>query len=109
VKNENILVMSEQVDFAPGIRTGEDYLQILKANYKRAPIRCEFGDEIAQYTIAGKVFYRLDIQMHGSNGIVYQSAVATKLGTHVLGFMFTGVNRQDVDGLVGTMNSVKFF
>ncbi|HLJ14752.1 MAG TPA: hypothetical protein VKV15_09670 [Bryobacteraceae bacterium] len=108
VKNENILVMAERVDFAPGIRTGEDYLRDLKANYRRAPLHYVFSDSITQYTIGGRQFYRLDNELQTPAAVVYQAIVSTKIGGHVLSFMFSSTNQQDLEGLVGTINSVRF-
>ncbi len=108
VKNENILVMAERVDFAPGIRTGQDYLLDLKANYRKAPLHYEFSDTITEYGVSGRQFYRLDDELQTPGSVVYQAIVSTKLNAHVLTFMFSTTNKQDLEGLVGTINSVRF-
>ncbi len=83
VKNENVLVMAERVDFAPGIQTGQDYLLALKANYRRAPLHYVFSDEISEYNFGGREFFRLDDELQTPGSIVYQSMFSTKVGTHV--------------------------
>ena len=108
VSNESIIVIAERVDFAPGIQTGEDYLLNLRAGYRSAALPNVFAEGISHYTIGGKQFFRLDSQMRKPAGMVYEAMVSTKLRTHVLSFIFSTMNKDDLDGLVGSMNSVTF-
>ena len=56
--NRGIQVMAENTAFAPGIRTGKDYLQVMEKNLAMGQIHFEFEGEPIEETLDGIVFCR---------------------------------------------------
>ena len=106
--NQSIQILAERVDFAPGIITGRDYLLNLKVAMKRGTLPVEFADDITEFTIGGKQFFRLDDQLHFPTAIVHQTFISTKLENHTLSFIFTSRSEEDLEMLVRTLDSLRF-
>jgi TonB family protein len=107
--NPGIIVMSEDVSFAPGVQTGKDYNLNVKMVVQRRhpdlkvlrePLECSFG---------GKPFSRMDITYEASSDkSIYQSIVSTIIERNVLSFIFTGEKPERLEQLVPTLNTLEF-
>ncbi len=106
--NPSVQVIAERVDFAPGIKTGKDYLLNLEAVMKRGTLQVEFADEITESVVGGKQFFRLDDQLHFPAAVIRQSVFSAKLGDSVVSFIFTAKTQQELDLLCATLDSLKF-
>ena len=106
--NQSIQVISERVDFAPGIRSGKEYLLILESTMKKGTVPVDFADDITEATFGGKQFFRLDDQLHFPSATLHQTFISTRLETHTLSFILTSMTQEDLEKLVSTLNSLKF-
>jgi hypothetical protein len=106
--NSSIQVMTEDVEFAPGIQTGKDYLLNLQVVMKRGTLPVEFPDDITEVTAGGKRFFRLDDELHFPAGTVHQAIFSAKLDKVVLSFIMTARSKEDLDTLCSTLDSLRF-
>jgi hypothetical protein len=106
--NSSVQVMAEDVAFAPGIKTGKDYLLVLEIGMKRGTLPVEFADNITEFTVEGRQFFRLDDQLHLGAVAAHQAFISTKVGKYILSFILTSASQQDLEMLAGTLNSISF-
>src|ERR1700741_2668114 len=102
--NPGVLVMAENVAYAPGITNGSDYLLNVRAILLKAgaqvlhkdPIECHF---------AGSEFFRddLDVQVNGVHLI--QTSFATLTKGYALIFIFLGEDQKSVDETAKAMET----
>jgi hypothetical protein len=106
--NPSIQVISERVDFAPGIRTGKDYLMNLEITMKKGTLPVDFAGNFTELTAGGKQFFRLNSELHFPTATVHQVIFSTKLDNSVLSFIFTSRTQEDLDMLCRTLDSLRF-
>jgi len=106
--NSTIEVKAEKMDWAPGIQSGKDYLLNMEAGLKRVPLPMEFGPGIPEVMIAGKPFYRLDVDMPIPIARIHLAYFSTRIGNQILSFVFTTVSKGDLDILCKTLDSLQF-
>ncbi len=106
--NSSIQVIAERVDFAPGIKDGRDYLLDLETQIKRGGVHPEFSENITEFTIGGKQFFRLDDDLRFPAGLIHQMYISTKLDKYILSFILTSRSQEDLNMLYNTLGSVKF-
>src|SRR5579862_2724393 len=106
--NSSIQVIAERVDFAPGIKDGKDYLLNLESQIKRGGVHPEFSDNITEFTIGGKQFFRLDNDLRFPIGLIHQMYISTKLDKFILSFILTSRSQEDLNMLYNTLGSLKF-
>jgi hypothetical protein len=106
--NSSVQVMAEDVGFAPGIKSGKDYLLVMEIGMKRGSLPVEFADGITEYTVDGRQFFRLDDQLHLATVAAHQAFISTKVGKYILSFVLTSGSQEDLEMLVGTLNSISF-
>jgi hypothetical protein len=106
--NPSIQIMAERVDSAPGAVTARDYLRNLEAVLKKSTVPLEIADNLAELTIGGKQFFRMDSDMHFPTALVHQSILSTKLENFVLSFVLTAGSAEELQQLRGTLDSLNF-
>jgi hypothetical protein len=103
-----IAIMSEDVGFAPGIRTGNDYLQnlirVLNASNMHSDIE---GEPIAR-EVGGRPFYRLHTILHVRDRLVYEAIWTTIIRGHALGFILAAGSPEDREFLEKTLTTLRF-
>ena len=108
VENQSVQLLAEDVRFAPGIRSGREYLlnvgQVLRA-MKTSP---EFDEKPKEVTYGGQTMYRMDITMKLPTKVIYQSMIATVLKGYGIAFAFTSYSPEGRDKLVKTLDSLQF-
>ena len=107
--NPGIIVMSDDISFAPGMQTSKDYNLSAKTLVEqhhpelrmiREPFECSFG---------GKPFSRMDITYEtGSGTSIYESLVSTMIERNVIFFIFVGEKPERLEQLVATLNTLEF-
>jgi len=106
--NPMIEIVSEDVGFAPGIRTGNDYLQNVLKGLKSSSLTVEVeGDPVAQEA-GGLQFYRLRIILHIKDKLIYEAFWSTIIKGHALGFVLAARSPEDRDLLEKTMTTLRF-
>ena len=107
VENQLVQILAEDIRFAPGVRSGKEYLlnvvRVLKS-MKTAP---EMDEEPKEVTYGGKILYRLDIVTKASAKTVYQSMIASVLKGYAVSFAFTSYSPEGRDKLVKTLESLR--
>ena len=106
--NSSIQVIAERVDFAPGIKDGRDYLLNLETQIKIGAVHPEFSENITEFTISGKQFFRLDDDLRFPAGLIHQMYISAKLDKYILSFILTSRSQEDLKMLYNTLGSLKF-
>jgi hypothetical protein len=106
--NDSIQVMSEDVSFAPGIRSGQDYLQLMSRNLAGSKVPMEFQGEPVEMSVAGQTFYRQDAILTVRSRQVYEAIVTTVLKEHALVFIFVTASDKNRAELEKTLDTVHF-
>lgn len=105
--NPGILVIAEQVDYAPGITNGKDYLLNLRTLLTKTG--CQFLlKEPLEYRFAGAQFFRDDSTAEVNGVHLLQSHFATLKNGYALVFIFIGGDQQGLDEMTKTMETVNF-
>ncbi len=104
--NDGVTVMSEDVSFAPGIKTGKDYLQIMARGLVASKVPMEFQGEPTEMTVAGQTFYRQNALLTVRTKQVYEAIVTTIVKEHALAFIFVGMSDESRSALVKTLDTV---
>lgn len=105
--NDAIQVMAEDVAFAPGIKTGREYLQLMGNNLKRSSVPLEMQGEPLPMSLAGLTFYRQDALLTVRTKTVYEAIVATITRQHSLVFVFVAGSDDDRNALVKTLQTIR--
>jgi len=107
--NPGIIVMAEDLSFAPGIQTAGDYLLRVKMALAPRHLELKILREPTDCLFGGKSFSRMDLSIETSTGtVVYESFVSTLLGRNALAFVFVGEKPERLDQLVPTLNTLEF-
>lgn len=105
--NDSIQLLSEDVRFAPGIKSGREYLVLMARNLKgHLPI--ELQGEPSQISVAGQAFYRQNALLTVRGKSVYEAFVVSILRQHALAFIFVGTTEQSRDELAKTLETLRF-
>src|SRR5260370_14025384 len=108
VENQLVQILAEDVRFAPGIRSGREYLLNVERALKAMKTNPEFDEEPKEVTYGGQTMYRLDITTKSPTKIIYQSMFATVLKGYGISFAFTSYSPEGKDKLVKTLDSLRF-
>lgn len=106
--NDSIQLLSEDVRFAPGVKSGREYLQLMAGSLKRSNLPIEFQGEPTTATAAGQTFYRQDILLTVRGKSVYEAFVVSIVKEHALSFVFVGSSEQSRDDLAKTLETLRF-
>jgi hypothetical protein len=106
--NDGIQVMSEDVSFAPGIKSGKEYLQLMARNLRAAKMPVELQRDPEEVSLAGQTFYRQNIILTVRSKQVYETIMATVLKEHALVFILVGSSDDGRTALAKTLETVHF-
>jgi hypothetical protein len=106
--NDGVTLMSEDVSFAPGIKTGRDYLLIMAKGLTASKVPMEFQGEPTELTAGGQTFYRQNTVLTVHSKQVYEAIVTTIVKEHALAFIFIGMSDEGRASLVKTLDTVHF-
>jgi TonB family protein len=106
--NPGIIVLAEDISFAPGIQKGSDYLLNVKMALAARP-NISVVREPADVSFAGLPFSRMDVSMETRTGvIVYEAYVATIHNGYALAFLIIGDSQKRLDELAEALNTIQF-
>jgi TonB family protein len=104
-ENPGILVIAQDVSFAPGIENGTDFLKLISRSVA-AKSKYRIDREPYEFTIGRQPFSRMDVEMDAPNGTtVRQSSVATIINRHAIWFVFSATDQKRLEALVETLNT----
>jgi hypothetical protein len=106
--NPMIQVMSEDVAFAPGIRTGKEYLQNVIKVLQASSVPVEIEGEPTARDVAQRQFFYLHTILHVKDKLIYESFCATIVQGHALGFLFATGSPETRELLEKTLTTVQF-
>jgi hypothetical protein len=87
--NPGLIVMTEDVSFAPGIQKGSDYLLNVKMGVEKRHPELKILREPTEQSFGGKSFFRMDVSFEISTGAtVFESYSSTILNGNALTFIF---------------------
>jgi hypothetical protein len=106
--NDGIQLMSENVRFAPGIKTGNDSLQLMERNLKNSNVPMETQGEPVKLNLAGQAFYRQDILLAVHGKPVYEAIVVTVIKQHALVFVLIARTNDGRTDMAKTLETIRF-
>ena len=107
--NPGLIVMAEDVSFAPGIQKGSDYLLNLKMGIEKRHPELKILREPTEQSFGGKSFFRMDVAFEISTGAtVLESYSCTILNGNALTFIFFGEKPERLQSLSETLNTLEF-
>ena len=106
--NNAIQLMSEDVGFAPGIKTGSDYLLLMENNLKKSALPMEMQGVPVKLDVAGQTFYRQDIVLTVRGKPVYEAMAVTIIKQHALVFVFVAGTTDSRNDLAKTLETTRF-
>ena len=106
--NPMIQILSEDVAFAPGIRTGKDYEQNIIKVLQSSNLHMEIeGDPIERH-LGQQQFFYLHIILHVRDKSIYEGLWGTVIKRHALGFILAAGSPESRDFLEKSLNTVHF-
>jgi len=107
--NPGLIVMTEDVSFAPGIQKGSDYLLNVKMGVEKRHPELKILREPTEQSFGGKSFFRMDVSFEISTGAtVFESYSSTILNGNALTFIFFGEKPERLQSLSDTLNTLEF-
>jgi TonB family protein len=107
--NPGLIVMAEDVSFAPGIQKGSDYLLNMKMGIEKRHPELKILREPTEQSFGGKSFYRMDVSFETSSNItIFESFSCTILNGNALVFIFFGEKTERLQPLTDTLNTLDF-
>jgi hypothetical protein len=108
VENQLVQILADDIRFAPGIRSGRDYLRNVERMLKAMKTNPEFDEEPKEVTYGGQIMHRTDVTMKLPAKVIYQSMIAIVLKGYGISFAFTSFSPEGRDKLVKTLDSLRF-
>jgi hypothetical protein len=102
-----IVVMAENIAYAPGVKTGADYLFHLGRILERSSVPYEPIGEVSALDLGGRSFYRRDFEISPPSGIT-QSYVFAREGEYALGFILTAQDQTERKELLDVVSQIHF-
>jgi hypothetical protein len=102
--NPAILVMAENIAYAPGIKNGEDYLLNLRAVLAKAGPQVLLKEPM-EYHFAGSQFFRDNYAVEANGVHLVQSHFATIRNGYALVFIFLGEDQTSLDEMAKSMET----
>jgi hypothetical protein len=105
--NRGVQVIAENTSFAPGIKTGKDYLQVMEKNLTTGQIHFEFEGDPGEETIDGIDFYRHYGHFQLSGRTVHEMFYVTMLKGFAVCFVFSGGSKEAVQESAKSVGSIR--
>lgn len=107
ISNPSLMVMAEKVSYAPGVRTGKDYLLNLIQHLSGGQIPYKVVREPYEFAVGSATFHRAEFAVR-SQTTTRQSYLATVRRGYALSFILTGVSDEEMARLEEIVRSIKF-
>ena len=104
--NRSIQVAAENVSFAPGIKTGEDYILNLRKLLANSQVQSQFQGEPLEQKLDGVPFYHQTIVLMFGEIPVYETYYCTIVKGYALSFIFVAKSKE---GLAEVERSLESF
>jgi TonB family protein len=107
--NPGLIVMAEDVSYAPGVKNGADYLLNLKMGLEKRHEELKILRAPTEQSFGGKSFFRMDVAFSTSTGAtVLESYSSTVLKGNALTFIFFEERTERLQSLTDTLNTLEF-
>lgn len=107
VENQLVQILGEDIRFAPGIKSGKEYLQNVQQVLKTMKTVPEFDKEPREVTYGGRIMHRMDIATKMPTKTIYQSMVAVVLKGYAVSFAFTSFSPEGRENLLKTLDTLR--
>lgn len=106
--NPNVICNAEKVSLLQGVKSGEDYISIVKKSLEEVKeIPYEF-EEISTEKLGGKDFYSMNIKLVTPDITVHQKYFSRVEEGYALNFIFTYADEEGEEEIKNTINSIEF-
>lgn len=105
--NRSIQLIAENISFAPGIRTGKDYLLNLRETMAQGQLQTEYQSEPTEETISGVSFYRQALTIQISSVTVYEIVYCTILKEYAITYILVARSKQGAEEVANTVASFR--
>ena len=105
--NPGIRVIAENVSYAPGIKTGEDYILGMKDVLGRSQLQVKYNGTPTEEKIDGVSFYHQAIENAIGNLTVSEIVYSTVLKGYAVTFVFTALSKDKVEEVAKSMKSFR--
>lgn len=107
--NPSFALTAENVQYAPGIKTGSDFLFHGRRTLKKLPLQLECTDgEFQREDIHGQAFYVMNVSMKDAGVTLKQKYYATVRNRFALGVIMTFINDEQKNTLEKVIHSITF-
>lgn len=107
VENQLVQILAEDIRFAPGIKSGKEYLLNVQQVLKTMKTMPEFDKEPREVTYSGRIMHRMDIATKMPTKTIYQSMVAVVLKGYAVSFAFTSFSPEGRENLLKTLDTLR--
>jgi hypothetical protein len=105
-ENRGIQLAATKVSFAPGIKTGKDYLALVSQYLRQSAVQTEEVGEPVEHQIAGMDFYCQRRNLTISNVLVNESTCAAIVRGYALYFVFSAKGNEKLEESESTLNTL---
>jgi hypothetical protein len=103
--NRGVLILADKVSFAPGIRTGKDFLLVMNKELQQSQLHVQFDGDPGEEVLTGTRFYREDIHFAVGAVTVHEVIFCSLLKGYALSIIFSAQSKERVDQVVTSLES----
>ena len=105
--NRGIQVVAENVAFAPGIKSGADYIAAMKTSLAGTSMNAGFAGQPTEEKLSGMTFFRQSGTLQVAGKTIYETYHVAILKGYAVLFVFTGASDESVKEASGSMWSLR--
>ncbi len=105
-ENRGIQIMAVKVSFAPGIKTGKDYLALVGDYLKQSAMKMEPVGDPVEHQVADMDFYCQKENLTVNGLPVNESYCAAIVQGYALSFIYSARSKEKLEGVEGSLNTL---
>ena len=107
--NPSLLVIAENVQFAPGVKNGSDYLYQARKMIEQSQVHYDYLDEeFKREVINGTEFYSMNAEISNGGTTIHQVYYSTVLKDFSFSLILSYANDDQKTELLSSLHSMKF-
>ncbi len=104
--NPSFMALAENIESAPGIEKGSDYLYHSKMHLENSKLNYKIEEEFYKKKISGSDFHIMKTELHYLGKLIKQDYVTTISGDFALSFILSYANEEQQKELYGMLEKI---
>lgn len=105
--NRGIQLIAENVAFAPGIQTGEDYILLMEKSLSSGQVPAQFEGDPVEQQIGGVTFYRQSVNLKIGSTSIYEIFYSTMMKRYAVSFVLNAQSKEGVEEVAKSLDTFR--